>query len=74
MITTICKKCKHKIFEGEIWYNQFCSANRLPSGIDPVSGKRKHIAINSRGRKYYTNRKYAYCKDINDGQCKSFSL
>ena len=70
---TICKNCKHKLFKGKMWYEQYCKVNKRSKGINPVSGEKQYVAINSLNQKYYTDTPYGYCRDFNDGNCKSYT-
>lgn len=62
---TICVECRHFINKGDylnkldVWYDWFCGAVENETVIDPVKGVR-------------TNRRYAYARDINTGDCEYF--
>ena len=72
---TICTNCKHHIFtasntaDHSIWYNHICGASPLPKTIDPVTGKEGYVTTNSLGENIIGNRKFEYCRDINNGNC-----
>lgn len=71
-IITICKKCKHALFKGNVWYDQFCKANKRPKGIDPVTGEEMYLEVNSLGQKYFTSQPYGFCRDFNNGNCSDY--
>ena len=64
--TTACQDCVHYLgvnrVNADTWYNHLCQASPLKLKFDPITGK------------YETPYpKYAYCRDINLGQCKKFA-
>ena len=69
---TICAKCVHADFRGEVWYDQFCRASRNERTTDPVTGKRSYKVMNDLGTVGYSDEPYRLCRDVNDGQCKNF--
>ena len=74
---TICKKCKNfkmlnKNNGADCWYNHVCKANKLPVEIDPIDGREKPCSYNDLGDKYFSEDKYEYCRDINNGNCQNF--
>jgi hypothetical protein len=68
----ICAECKHKLFKGAIWYDQYCTAIENSKAKDPVSGKMRYVETNDFGDQYYTYHKHPYCRDINNGSCRKF--
>jgi hypothetical protein len=63
---TICVDCKHhKVGRNADpqWYDHFCQASPLPSGIDFVTGQ---------DLEYGTEYPYRYCQDVNQGDCALF--
>jgi len=75
---TICYKCKyfHNAepcgYRNNIWYNHFCKASPLKTDIDPVTGRMSFVTENCLGKGAYTDRRFAYCRDINEGNCKKY--
>lgn len=72
---TICANCKHKLFLGDVWYDQFCTVSKRKLFTDPVTGKTGYMEINSFGEEYLDDkdgRQYEYCRDINNGNCQMF--
>ena len=67
---TICANCKFHMFEHHfsgksLWYNQYCLASPIVKIIDPVTGEEKSsISGHESG--------YAYCRDINRGNCSLY--
>lgn len=59
---TICRDCKHHRGSGMVWYNQYCGASPLKKEINVVTGQEETR----------TGNPYAYCRDVNDGQCTLF--
>lgn len=73
---TICIKCAFYLNlaededERDIWFNQYCKADKLPLVIDPVTGKKGPGRTNDLGEPYMADKPYPYCRDINrSGQC-----
>lgn len=72
---TICRKCVHFLGKDatsprkDVWYNHFCKASPLPTRIDPYDGKEKPCGVNDLGGAYFTENKFQYCRDVNDGAC-----
>lgn len=75
---TICKNCKHyrHLMQNpaapEVWYNHFCGASPLPRERSLITGELVAIVVNDLGQKYESDRAYAFCRDINTGNCKKF--
>lgn len=79
MSTTICVECKHHrhIVKNRaaphVWYNHFCGAVEHAPVIDCVTGERGFSSGNDLGRGIVTQDQFAYCRDINQGNCEYFS-
>ena len=72
---TICTQCTHYLstYPDGRWYGQFCTATSLKRGIDPVSGAEKSTRVNDLGMRYYTDELYAWCREVNTGNCPKFT-
>lgn len=73
---TICFNCqhfRHKDQSRDVWYNHHCGAMPLPMAADPVTGRTMHYKQNDLGKSYFTEEAFAYCRDVNDGNCKHFT-
>jgi hypothetical protein len=78
-VLTICKNCHFfKNLEPDsprkdVWYNHLCKASPLKKEIDPYDGEEKYVQINSLGAKYYTDKGFEYCRNINSNRnCSKF--
>lgn len=71
---TICKKCIHihMVAKEEIWYNARCKAYERQQCQDPVFGKDCYLSKNDLGKTIYTDEKYPYCTNINNGSCEKY--
>lgn len=70
---TVCFDCWH--FKGDKsapWYAHFCGARPLPTAVDPVTGQVQAYAGNDLNRAAFVDRGFAYCRDVNDGECPEF--
>ena len=76
MEITICKKCKHKQFEGKIWYNQYCNhpETHAPLGIDPTTGEKLYSHKNDLGGEHFDKDPRRHCRKINQGKCQFFEM
>ena len=76
---TVCAKCKHfrnlepHSVRADIWYNHICMASPFPKERDPYDGEVKPYATNALGQKVFCNKEFAYCRDVNNGQCELFA-
>ncbi|HLC78659.1 MAG TPA: hypothetical protein VJH92_06045 [Candidatus Nanoarchaeia archaeon] len=76
---TICTECTHFInlepnsSRKDVWYNHLCSANKLPTKIDPYDGKKKPFGVNALGDAVFSDKPHKYCRDLNEGNCRDFS-
>lgn len=75
---TVCTQCAHFMnlepgsAREHVWYNHLCQATPLPKKVDPYDGKEKSYGVNDLGQEYYTENKFQYCRDVNDGRCPKF--
>ena len=65
---TICIQCRYflDVSEGvntNVWYHNFCAATPHRRWIDPVTGEETTA----------NGRRYAYCRDVNDGDCPKYN-
>lgn len=76
---TLCIECKHHrhIVQNpaapHVWYNHQCGAVEREPTIDPVTGESGYLGRNDLGTTYITEDRYAFCRDINRGNCEYFS-
>ena len=60
---TACKNCEYLLkvshYTPPIWYHLRCKAVRTPAEYDPYSGELKEGD-------------YAYCRDVDNGNCEHF--
>lgn len=69
----ICKNCKHFIYNGPIWYDQYCRKATIAVTIHPQTGEPTYRGINDLGGTYYSDRPYHYARDINkEGDCRLY--
>lgn len=79
---TICADCKHyqirrnrkgNTYDSNIWYNQLCGhpKREKKKSINFVTGEEEYSDINSLGDTCFDADKRPYCRDINDGNCKT---
>ncbi|MBI4215579.1 MAG: hypothetical protein HY602_02545 [Parcubacteria group bacterium] len=77
---TVCTKCVHFLNlapdsnspHKDMWYFHLCMATPLPIDIDPYDGKGKPYCRNDIGSKVFTENKFQYCRDVNNGMCPKF--
>jgi hypothetical protein len=55
-----------------MWYDQLCQAHPRQETVDPVSGELAYIGVNDLGGQYTTDEPYEYCRDYNNGRCRSY--
>ena len=71
---TVCTQCVHfmNLEPGSprehIWYNHLCKATPLPTKVDPCDGKTKPHGVNDLGGEYFTENRFQYCRNVNDGK------
>lgn len=76
-IKTICYGCKHfknldpDGITADLWYSHLCTATPLPQARDPVTGKILSVEQGS-SIPNYINRRWVYCREINDGNCAKY--
>lgn len=62
---TICVNCIHHLYEPRndatpsVWYNHFCLAVPLEKEVSPITGETE-------------GEPYAFCRDINKGNCSRY--
>ncbi len=77
-MSTICYACRHfKNLEPnsprqDVWYNHICTASPRKQDKDPVTGRIMSVGVNAAGDTYYTEERFAYCRDINKGSCEKY--
>ena len=75
---TVCTSCRNFTnkepgsVRADCWYNHFCRATPLPTAIDPFDGKTKPCSRNDLGKPIFTSNPFAFCRDINTGNCPKF--
>lgn len=78
-MTTVCKWCasfknvEPDSIRADVWYNHLCTVSPLPMSVDPYDGQEKPVGVNSLGHSYFSEDKFHYCRDVNDGHCQLFS-
>jgi hypothetical protein len=75
---TTCVSCRHfrnalkNQAAPEVWYNLICTVSPLPTSVDPVSGKISAFTTNSFGQTVFVDDEFAYCQDVNKGNCPKY--